>query len=874
MNIKDIIAEAVKQRLEAGPDKTAMKSIERHYSKYKDNDHEAISDYTSGEGSFDSNSQYLNKPLYKAKGAVPKEIKSWTDRTDALVARHQTPNDMTAYYGISRNPKLFSYGSNLIKNNKTTITAPFVFVNHGYTSTSLDPDIAWTFARNQLIDSSNKSVIQAHMLIIKIPKGFSGAYVGHLSAQKDRYGGRWDEMELILPRGTSFTISPKPSVIKKTVRGTTLYVFKWKATAVPPLPLAEGFLDEAVGGNYLYHATQPQAMMRILRSGAIKASYRPQDATKARTQLPTVSTTRSKQYAESDDFTNFLKLTREGNSVIIVFDRNAVGNHYKMFSTSQGAQTEGDEFEEVIVVPKGIMPVQGTMKGFYFNPKRTSEIEEFKDIPWFNELLNSRYYMGQTKGVAEGLTPNTIHKLADRTGVKWDNEPSFLRLTKRLTGKEHLDDLNQTELQKVKQYLEKQAVTEVLNETTLQLGPQLYTPHPKNLDESMKPKAALWTSTASGSNNGYTSAWVEWAKNEMPQWVGPSGFLYDVSPSARILTINSDRDAMRVANKYGMNTTDIMDLFMYMPWKKIAKDYDAIHHVPSNRGADLFMHGWDVESTAWFNTKMLLNKRKVPILASKKGVAEGPLNELFDGGKDWKWTYRDKNQAKAKFTVGDVDYTFSAGQDPDEAPGDWDVEFAATQPLTSPSWGLTGTGNSAQVLSTVVEIMKSFITSKKASIRRMTFAAKEDSRQSLYVRVIKRLLPKWNLEQSGGEFVLTRPGGLVFWVYSVEAPYNKIPAVKVRANTAKEAEQIVLTTMPKFKGADLMSMGASKNKPNLQGVAENFADGRNPQDRGDSARHGIPKGATMAQLEKAAKAQGRKGQLARWQLNMRRGKKK
>jgi hypothetical protein len=30
----------------------------------------------------------------------------------------------------------------------------------------------------------------------------------------------------------------------------------------------------------------------------------------------------------------------------------------------------------------------------------------------------------------------------------------------------------------------------------------------------------------------------------------------------------------------------------------------------------------------------------------------------------------------------------------------------------------------------------------------------------------------------------------------------------------------------------------------------------------------------MAQLQKAAKAPGRKGQLARWQINMRRGRKK
>jgi hypothetical protein len=57
-------------------------------------------------------------------------------------------------------------------------------------------------------------------------------------------------------------------------------------------------------------------------------------------------------------------------------------------------------------------------------------------------------------------------------------------------------------------------------------------------------------------------------------------------------------------------------------------------------------------------------------------------------------------------------------------------------------------------------------------------------------------------------------------------------------------------------------------------VSENFADGKGPGRKGDSQRHGIPKKATMAQLEKAAKSSGRKGQLARWQLNMRRGRKK
>ena len=59
-----------------------------------------------------------------------------------------------------------------------------------------------------------------------------------------------------------------------------------------------------------------------------------------------------------------------------------------------------------------------------------------------------------------------------------------------------------------------------------------------------------------------------------------------------------------------------------------------------------------------------------------------------------------------------------------------------------------------------------------------------------------------------------------------------------------------------------------------QGMTENFADGKGPGRPGDSQRHGISKHATMAELEKASHADGRKGQLARWQLNMRRGHKK
>ena len=67
-----------------------------------------------------------------------------------------------------------------------------------------------------------------------------------------------------------------------------------------------------------------------------------------------------------------------------------------------------------------------------------------------------------------------------------------------------------------------------------------------------------------------------------------------------------------------------------------------------------------------------------------------------------------------------------------------------------------------------------------------------------------------------------------------------------------------------------------ENLPQLtnQPTNENFADGKGPGRPGDSQRHGIPKKATKAELEKASHASGRKGQLARWQLNMRNGKNK
>jgi hypothetical protein len=66
--------------------------------------------------------------------------------------------------------------------------------------------------------------------------------------------------------------------------------------------------------------------------------------------------------------------------------------------------------------------------------------------------------------------------------------------------------------------------------------------------------------------------------------------------------------------------------------------------------------------------------------------------------------------------------------------------------------------------------------------------------------------------------------------------------------------------------------GAEKRERQVQyfkHVGENFKDGRNPEDRGDAARHGL-KGKTATELRSirsSASASPRKKQLAHWLLN-------
>lgn len=141
-----------------------------------------------------------------------------------------------------------------------------------------------------------------------------------------------------------------------------------------------------------------------------------------------------------------------------------------------------------------------------------------------------------------------------------------------------------------------------------------------------------------------------------------------------------------------------------------------------------------------------------------KVLPAATITELFEPGKDYKWSFTGSEEAVAVFHIGEIPFQFHAYTYP-EANGTWDVEFknAERGRTRYGKFGLTGTGNSAEVMSTVTDIMREFLQRYQGKVTALTFTADEQSRQSLYARMAKRLLPTWQLTQTDKQFILTAP---------------------------------------------------------------------------------------------------------------------
>jgi len=232
--------------------------------------------------------------------------------------------------------------------------------------------------------------------------------------------------------------------------------------------------------------------------------------------------------------------------------------------------------------------------------------------------------------------------------------------------------------------------------------------------------------------------------------------------------------------------------------------------------------GWIIDGNhrAWAAAE-LLNRDSI-----QAWVPVGQLNELGNAPAEYK-PNRKRSRSLFHATVDGqwVDVFFDRSEFNDTL----HITFAVNGNYDTPSQATSASRSTVKILSTVLDIVKRQLPEYMAKARPpgVSFTAKGDNRASLYRRyfvpVIQNILgAKWQPEE------YPSMGMTVFHWSPVKKP----------------------------------------------GVEENFADGKGPGRPGDSVRHGIPKHATMAELEKASHASGRKGQLARWQMNMRRGKNK
>ena len=249
----------------------------------------------------------------------------------------------------------------------------------------------------------------------------------------------------------------------------------------------------------------------------------------------------------------------------------------------------------------------------------------------------------------------------------------------------------------------------------------------------------------------------------------------------------------------------------------------------------------------------------------------------------------------------------------------WMVEFERDENME-----ITGEGDAQRVFATVLTAMKQFIAKKKPA--KLNFSAeKEDdptgSRARLYDRMLQRYI-------AGTGYDLTRkdvPGGATYTLTRTQQDvaedaenFNGIgismevegDEIMVRATAGgrelghvlfvEDGEYLMpqdLEVEERFQGQGIAAAmydyvkskgykirrsgqqtdagaGFWRKNRGEENVWENFADGRNPQDKGDSKRHGINTKASVSSLRKTAKQGGRKGQLAHWLANMKSGRAK
>jgi hypothetical protein len=123
----------------------------------------------------------------------------------------------------------------------------------------------------------------------------------------------------------------------------------------------------------------------------------------------------------------------------------------------------------------------------------------------------------------------------------------------------------------------------------------------------VKPRGGFWTSSLTDTGR---SGWIDWCLSEGYQ--GPEFDLWhlDPDPDARVYTIDTYDDLLRLGNRYPPvcdheRECDRLSLGSGVGWRQVATDYDAVRVTEEGQWATRLSHpfnlyGWDCEATVWF----------------------------------------------------------------------------------------------------------------------------------------------------------------------------------------------------------------------------------------------------------------------------------
>jgi hypothetical protein len=118
-----------------------------------------------------------------------------------------------------------------------------------------------------------------------------------------------------------------------------------------------------------------------------------------------------------------------------------------------------------------------------------------------------------------------------------------------------------------------------------------------------EPAGGLWTSTVTGHDSGFASAWTDWARGEEFVPANTPMSVLRADAEARIYRIDgrSDLDALR--GQYPAGPLDV-------DWEAVGRDFDAVHLTA--KGAQETRYGlpnlytWEVESTLWLRPRFTI----------------------------------------------------------------------------------------------------------------------------------------------------------------------------------------------------------------------------------------------------------------------------